>query len=70
MPEPWVPSGIIAVVRLPDATGLRAATAALAAGGVTAVEITLTTPGALEAITELASHGGPAASLPRGRASS
>jgi len=48
-------SGVIAVVRLPDATNLRGATAALAAAGVGAVEITLTTPGALEAIAGLAS---------------
>jgi len=58
MPEPWVPSGVIAVLRLPDAKDVRAAAAALAAGGVAAVEITLTTPGALEAITQLASDHG------------
>ena len=58
MSEPWVPSGVIAVVRLPDAKDLRAAAVALAAGGVAAVEITLTTPGAREAITELASDKG------------
>jgi 2-dehydro-3-deoxyphosphogluconate aldolase / (4S)-4-hydroxy-2-oxoglutarate aldolase len=58
MPESWVPSGVIAVLRLPDATGLHAAAGALAAGGVTAVEITLTTPGAVEAIAALASDGG------------
>ncbi len=58
MTEPWLASGVIAVVRLPESTGLRSLAAALAAGGVSAVEITLTTPGALEAITELASHGG------------
>jgi len=51
-------SGVIAVVRLPDATNLRGATAALAAAGVGAVEITLTTPGALETIAELASGEG------------
>jgi len=51
-------SGVIAVVRLPDTTNLRAATAAVAAGGVGAVEITLTTPGALEAISDLASDKG------------
>jgi len=49
---------VIAVVRLPESTGLRGVAAALAAGGVAAVEITLTTPGALEAIAELASQGG------------
>jgi len=51
-------SGVIAVVRLPDTTNLRAATAAVAAGGVGAIEITLTTPGALEAISDLASDEG------------
>jgi len=51
-------SGVIAVVRLPDARNLRGATAALAAAGVGAVEITLTTPGALETIAELASGEG------------
>ena len=58
MSEPWLPSGVIAVVRLPDAKDLRAAAVALAAGGVAAVEITLTTPGAREAITQLASDKG------------
>src|SRR3989442_2945840 len=53
--------GVIAVVRLPDSVGaapLRSAAAALAAGGVNVVEVTLTTPGALEAIAELASDEG------------
>ena len=54
-PPPLLASGVIAVVRLPESTGLRGVAAALAAGGVTAVEITLTTPGALEAIAGLAS---------------
>jgi 2-dehydro-3-deoxyphosphogluconate aldolase / (4S)-4-hydroxy-2-oxoglutarate aldolase len=58
MTEPWLASGVIAVVRLPESAGLRGVATALAAGGVTAVEITLTTPGALEAIADLASHGG------------
>lgn len=58
MTETWLVSGVIAVVRLPESTGLRGVAAALAAGGVAAVEITLTTPGALEAIAELASQGG------------
>jgi len=58
MTEPWLASGVIAVVRLPESSGLRGVAAALAAGGVAAVEITLTTPGALAAITDLASHGG------------
>ena len=58
MTEPWLASGVIAVVRLPEPSGLRGVAAALATGGVAAVEITLTTPGALAAITDLASHGG------------
>src|SRR5213075_2195515 len=55
-----VGSGVIAVVRLGDTSQdrLRRAAAALAAGGVGAVEITLTTPGALAAIEELASDSG------------
>lgn len=55
MTDALLASGVIAVVRLPDTTNLRGATAALAAGGVGALEITLTTPGALEAISDLAS---------------
>ncbi len=58
MTEPWLASGVIAVVRLPESTGLRGVAAALAAAGVTAVEITLTTPGSLDAIGDLASHSG------------
>jgi len=49
-------SGVIAVVRLPEATDFRALARALAAGGVSVVEITLTTPGALAAIRELAAR--------------
>ena len=56
-PPPLLASGVIAVARLPDTTNLRGAAAALAAAGVGAVEITLTTPGALEAIADLASDG-------------
>jgi 2-dehydro-3-deoxyphosphogluconate aldolase / (4S)-4-hydroxy-2-oxoglutarate aldolase len=51
-------SGVIAVVRLREAVPLRAAATALAAGGVGAVEITLTTPGALDSIGDLASDVG------------
>src|SRR6266511_2560349 len=57
MTEPWLVSGVIAVVRLKESAGLRDVATALAAGGVTALEITLTTPGAIEAIAELASQG-------------
>ena len=50
----WVlANGIVAVVRLPRATDFRALAGALVAGGVRAVELTLTTPGALEGIREL-----------------
>src|SRR5256884_8703604 len=51
-------AGVIAVVRLPEAADLRPVAAALAAGGVDVVEVTLTTPGALEAIAKLASDEG------------
>ena len=46
-------SGVIAVVRLPTGADFRALAGALAAGGVSVVEITLTTPGALEGVREL-----------------
>jgi 2-dehydro-3-deoxyphosphogluconate aldolase/(4S)-4-hydroxy-2-oxoglutarate aldolase len=58
MIEAALAGGVIAVVRLPEATDLRPAAAALAAGGVSAVEITLTTPGALDAIADLAADRG------------
>ena len=51
---PLLESGVIAVVRAPEAARLRAVARALVAGGVGAVEITLTTPGAIAAIAELA----------------
>src|SRR5882762_3536926 len=56
--------GVIAVIRLPQDVGaqhaapLQAAATALAAGGIDTIEVTLTTPGALEAIAELASDEG------------
>lgn len=53
-------SGVIAVVRLPEVADLRAVRAALAAGGVGAVEITLTTPGAVDGIAALARDADPA----------
>jgi 2-dehydro-3-deoxyphosphogluconate aldolase / (4S)-4-hydroxy-2-oxoglutarate aldolase len=58
MTDTLLASGVIAVVRLSDATNLRGAATALAAAGVGAVEITLTTPGALDTIAELASDQG------------
>ena len=51
---PLLESGVIAVVRAPEAARLRAVARALAAGGVGAVEITLTTPGAISMIGDLA----------------
>ena len=47
--------GIVAVVRLDDATAMPALVEALAAGGVRAIEITMTVPGAIESIRRLAS---------------
>ena len=46
--------GVVAVVRLPDAAQAQAVTAALVAGGVTAIEITMTVPGAVDLIATLA----------------
>ena len=46
-------SGVIAVVRLAAEADMRALAGALVAGGVSVVEITLTTPGAVAAIREL-----------------
>src|SRR2546427_96063 len=56
--DPLLQSGVIAVVRLTEAVRLGPAARALAAGGVGAVEVTLTTPGAIEAIADLASDTG------------
>jgi 2-dehydro-3-deoxyphosphogluconate aldolase/(4S)-4-hydroxy-2-oxoglutarate aldolase len=47
-------SGIIAIIRSDSPSGLVATARALAAGGVRALEVTLTTPGALEAISAVA----------------
>lgn len=61
MTDTLLTSGVIAVARLAEANvaGLRRAAAAVAAGGVGGFEITLTTPGALAAIAEIASDGLP-----------
>jgi len=45
---------VIAVLRMKDAAKLREVAGALARGGVKALEVTLTTPGAMEAIRDLA----------------
>lgn len=47
-------SGVVAVIRLADPSALRAVVDALDAGGVRAVEVTMTVPGAIERIAELA----------------
>ncbi len=45
---------VIAVIRMSDAAKLRKVTEAIGRGGVRAIEITMTTPGALEVIRDLA----------------
>lgn len=47
--------GVVAVIRLRDPGRLRAVVAALAEGGVRALEVTMTVPGAVQLIAELAS---------------
>lgn len=47
-------AGVVAVVRLPDARAGRAVAEALCAGGVRAIEITMTVPRAVDLIAELA----------------
>lgn len=47
-------SGVVAVVRMNEAVSLRRAAEAVVAGGVGTFEVTLTTPGALDAVRELA----------------
>jgi 2-dehydro-3-deoxyphosphogluconate aldolase / (4S)-4-hydroxy-2-oxoglutarate aldolase len=46
--------GVVAVIRLKDPGRLRAVVDALAAGGVRALEVTMTVPGAVDLIRELA----------------
>lgn len=46
--------GVVAVIRLKDPAKLRAAVDAMAAGGVRALEVTMTVPNAVEMIRELA----------------
>src|SRR5438552_14605194 len=55
---PLLQSGVIAVVRVSEAVRLGPAARALAAGGVGAVEVTLTTPGAIDTIADLAADAG------------
>src|SRR5437016_5798869 len=53
--DPLLQSGVIAVVHVSAAVRLGPAARELAAGGVGAVEVTLTTPGAIDTIADLAS---------------
>jgi 2-dehydro-3-deoxyphosphogluconate aldolase/(4S)-4-hydroxy-2-oxoglutarate aldolase len=55
--DPLLAGGVIAVIRAREAVHLRPVASALAQGGVGAVEITLTTPRALDAIAELVGDG-------------
>ena len=47
-------SGVVAVIRLQDGSRLRAVVDALAAGGIIALEVTMTVPRAIELIGEIA----------------
>ncbi|GBF34271.1 4-Hydroxy-2-oxoglutarate aldolase [Desulfocucumis palustris] len=51
-------SGVVAVVRVSNPEELLNITEALLKGGLKAIEITMTTPGALEAIKEIKNHFG------------
>ncbi|MDH6484466.1 bifunctional 4-hydroxy-2-oxoglutarate aldolase/2-dehydro-3-deoxy-phosphogluconate aldolase [Streptomyces sp. SAI-127] len=50
---------VMAILRSTDASGLPAVARALAAGGVTCLEVTLTTAGALDALTRIRAELGP-----------
>lgn len=49
-------TGIVAIIRSNCSSGLLEAAKALAKGGIKAIEVTLTTPGALDAISSLANQ--------------
>lgn len=59
LPDPLGANGVIAVIRASEPIALRTVATALAAGGIGAIEITLTTPGALGTIRDLAIAGLP-----------
>jgi 2-dehydro-3-deoxyphosphogluconate aldolase/(4S)-4-hydroxy-2-oxoglutarate aldolase len=46
--------GVVAVIRLQDGSRVRAVVDALAAGGITALEVTMSVPGAIDIIGEIA----------------
>jgi 2-dehydro-3-deoxyphosphogluconate aldolase/(4S)-4-hydroxy-2-oxoglutarate aldolase len=50
--------GIVAIIRADSSDDLLSAAEALRAGGVTAMEVTMTTPNALKVITDAAAHFG------------
>jgi 2-dehydro-3-deoxyphosphogluconate aldolase/(4S)-4-hydroxy-2-oxoglutarate aldolase len=52
-------SKVVAVIRMTDAAKLAAVAAALLEGGVRALEVTMTVPGAVELIREMARHKAP-----------
>jgi 2-dehydro-3-deoxyphosphogluconate aldolase / (4S)-4-hydroxy-2-oxoglutarate aldolase len=56
--ERLLASGIVAIVRVPSPQGVRAACHVLCTAGISAVEITLTVPGALRLVGELVSEFG------------
>lgn len=64
--EQLIDAGAVAVVRLPDASRGEALVRALLEGGVRAIEVTLTTPGALELIASLTKACGDAAVIGAG----
>src|SRR5436190_15644202 len=47
-------AGVVGIIRMKDASKLRDVAAALVAGGMRALEVTMTTPGAVELIRALA----------------
>jgi 2-dehydro-3-deoxyphosphogluconate aldolase/(4S)-4-hydroxy-2-oxoglutarate aldolase len=57
--EPSVPGGVIAVVRAGSTEECRTIVAGLGAAGVGAIEVTMTVPGAVGVIAELAPEDGP-----------
>ena len=48
--------GVVAIVRLDSSSQLQKAAEAIQAGGIRAIEFTMTTPGALETLEEAAKH--------------
>jgi len=57
--EGLLASKVVAVIRMTDAAKLAAVAAALQEGGVRALEVTMTVPGAVDLIREMARHKAP-----------